>query len=239
MAVGCDTTVGAALPPTVTEVELDVASLLRAAAGGHPPAPDGTVAVVGQPAGPVAGILAFAAHHVVAANVDPAWVHARLPAGDLSAPLGSAFVAELSAHLGVEPDNVDLVLAGQGTGRGSGDLVPAPTDLDHPRLARSASYRTDIRAYTTREGTGLVVVGRGLANRWEAAYEVEAGARGRGIGRALARHALDLVPAGEPLFVAVAPGNVPSLRAVLATGAYRPIGGELLFPVGSGARAVT
>jgi hypothetical protein len=38
-----------------------------------------------------------------------------------------------------------------------------------------------------------------------------------------------LVPAGEPIFVQVAPGNVPSLRAVLAAGGFTPIGGEILL----------
>ncbi|MBA2279920.1 MAG: hypothetical protein H0W25_01600 [Acidimicrobiia bacterium] len=47
------------------------------------------------------------------------------------------------------------------------------------------------------------------------------------------------MPAGEPLFVQVAPGNVPSLRAVLATQAYSPVGAELLFAVGPPARAGT
>jgi GNAT superfamily N-acetyltransferase len=209
-----------------------VARILRDAADGRPPPADGRVTVVPQPPGPVAGVLAFAAHHVVAADVDPAWVRARLPDGDLSAPVGSAFVGELTERLGVGPDNLDVVFAGHGTGRGAGDLLePAPLDLDHPRVARSAAYRTDVRVHTTTGAEGLLIVARGLALRWEAAFEVDEAARGRGLGRALVSSALDLVPEGEPLFVAVAPGNVPSLRAVLATGRFTPIGAEILFPV--------
>jgi hypothetical protein len=86
--------------------------------------------------------------------------------------------------------------------------------------------------FRTTDGDGVLIVGRGLAGRWEAAYEVDEDARGRGLGRTLAAAALDLVPTGEPLFVSVAPGNVASLRAVLATGRYRPIAGEVLFAVG-------
>jgi GNAT superfamily N-acetyltransferase len=212
----------------------ELATILRDAAAGRPPPADGSVTVLAQPPGPVAGILAFAAHHVVAADVDPAWVHARLPAGDLSAPLGSSFVGALTERLGVAPDNVDLVLVGTGTGAGVGHwLRPAGDDLaDHPRVARSAAYRTDGRAFRTEDGAALLVVAKGLAGRWEAAFEVEEQARGRGLGRRLVAAALDVVPAGEPLFVSVAPGNVPSVRAVLATGAFSPIGAELLFPVG-------
>jgi hypothetical protein len=32
------------------------------------------------------------------------------------------------------------------------------------------------------------------------------------------------------VFVQVAPGNVSSLRAVLAAGGFRPIGAEVLYP---------
>jgi hypothetical protein len=38
------------------------------------------------------------------------------------------------------------------------------------------------------------------------------------------------VPEGEPVFVQVAPGNVSSMRAVLAAGGFTPIGAEVLFP---------
>jgi len=211
----------------------EVARILREAVDGRPPPPDGRVTVLPQPPGPVAGILAFAGHHVIAADVDPAWVLERLAPGDLSAPVGAAFVADLTAELGVGPDNLDVVLAGRGTGRGAGALVrSASLDLGHPRVDRSASYRTDVQVFTTAGGEGLLIVARGLAGRWETAFEVEPHARGRGLGRALAAAALDLVPAGEALFVAVAPGNVPSLRAVLATTAFAPIGAEILFPVG-------
>jgi GNAT superfamily N-acetyltransferase len=112
------------------------------------------------------------------------------------------------------------------------DLHPvehSPDGRDHPRLARAGRYRTDLRAFETADGRGLVVVGRGLAHRWELAFEVAPSARGRGLGRALVTAGRTLAPAGEPVFVQVAPGNVPSLRAVFAAGDFTPIGGEILF----------
>jgi hypothetical protein len=96
-------------------------------------------------------------------------------------------------------------------------------------MRRAARYRTDCVAYTDGSGAGVVILGRGLAGRWEVSFEVGPEARGRGLGRRLAATATTLVPDGEPLFAQVAPANVPSLRAVLGAG-YRPIGSEVLFP---------
>jgi hypothetical protein len=49
------------------------------------------------------------------------------------------------------------------------------------------------------------------------------------LGRKVARAAAALVPAGEPLWAQVAPGNAASLRAVGAAG-FVPVGAEVLFP---------
>jgi GNAT superfamily N-acetyltransferase len=102
--------------------------------------------------------------------------------------------------------------------------------IGHPRLARANRYRADVRGYTA-DG-GLLLLGRGLAGRWEVAVEVDPAYRGRGIGRRLAALAPALVPPGEPVWAQVAPGNVASLRAFLAAG-YRPVGVEVLFAVPS------
>jgi hypothetical protein len=50
---------------------------------------------------------------------------------------------------------------------------------------------------------------------------------GRGWGRSLLTDALGLVPAGEPVFAAVSPGNARSLRAFLGVG-FVPIGSEVI-----------
>jgi RimJ/RimL family protein N-acetyltransferase len=71
------------------------------------------------------------------------------------------------------------------------------------------------------------MLGRGLAGRWEIAFEVEPEARGRGLGTALASAGPWLAP-GDPVFAQVSPGNVASLRVLLAAG-YRPIGSEVLL----------
>jgi GNAT superfamily N-acetyltransferase len=99
-------------------------------------------------------------------------------------------------------------------------------DSDHPRVRRARRYRPQVRIWTT-DG-GVLVVGRGLAGRWEAAIEVEAPQRGRGLGRSLARAARHLVPDDRPVWAQVAPGNAASVRAFLAAG-YRPVGAEVLL----------
>jgi GNAT superfamily N-acetyltransferase len=209
-----------------------VADLLTRAARGRPPPDDGRTEVLPQPPGPVAAVLAFAGHHVVAADVEAGWVHERLPDGDLSAPVGPTFVAALADRLGRTFDNLDVVLAAPALDTPPPlDLRPLPPDRgdDHPRLSRARRYRSDVRAFETTDGAGLVMAGRGLAGRWEIAFEVAPAARGAGLGRALVTAGRSLVPAGEPVFVQVAPGNVPSLRAVLAADGFTPIGGEILF----------
>ena len=202
--------------------------LLRDLAAGRPPPPDGGLQVLPAPPGPADGVLAFTAHHVVAADVDPAWVHDRVPPGDLVAPMSPAFLAALGERLGSEPGVLDVVFVGATrAGRPPLDLeevAPYP----HPRLDRALAYRVGVRAFRTRDGAGVLAVGHGLAGRVEAAFEVDPDARGRGIGRALAVSALHLAPPGEPVFMQAAVGNVASVRAILGAGLV-PVGGEVLF----------
>lgn len=206
-----------------------LAELIQRATQGHPPPPDGSVTVL-APEGKLAAVLAFGAHHVVVADVDPAWVHRRLPDGDLSAPMAAGFLDALGREIGRRYDNLDLVLWAPGVaGAPAVDLQSVPPDASHPRVARAVRYRDDVRVWETTDGAAVLVVARGLAGRWETSFEIDPAARSRGLGRALVTAARHLVPVGEPLFVQVSPGNVASLRAILAAGGYTPFGGEALF----------
>lgn len=202
--------------------------LLHDAAFGRFPPADGTVAVVDDAPGPAAAVLAFTAHFAVCAPVEPAWVHEQLPPGDLSAPLGARFIVALADRLGAHIGANDAVLAAVATGVSAGlELEPAEGS-EHPRAVRARHYRRDVRVWTTPERDGMVLIGRGVAGRWEVSFEVDPAARGHDMGCGLARAALGLLPAGTPIFAQVSPGNAASLRSVLAAG-YRPIGAEVLL----------
>jgi hypothetical protein len=96
----------------------------------------------------------------------------------------------------------------------------------HPRVARALLYRSDVRVWASEHG--LLILGRGLAGRWEIAVEVDETARNNGHGRALATAARHLVPDGRPVWGQIAPGNASSLRAFLAAG-YTPVGSEVIL----------
>lgn len=176
-------------------------------------------------------MLAFTGLAVVAADVDPAWVREQLAVPDLSAPLNPPFLTVLTDKLGRRVNNIDAVLlAPRLSGGPAQPLTPLP-DADHPRVRRARRYRDDVRVWCT-EG-GIVIVGRGLAGRWEMAIEVDERRRAAGLGRRLASAARHLVPEDRPLWAQVAPGNAASMRAFLAAG-YRPVGAEALLVPAAG-----
>lgn len=205
--------------------------ILHTAASGHFPAPDGTIAVCPQP-GRTAAVISFSAHFLVCADVDPAWVRSVLPAHDYAAPHGARFLTALADRIGADVGALDAVFAAPASSVSGPDGLREIDGRHHPRVRRALRYRGDVRVWQTADGSGHVLLGRGVAGRWETAFEVEPAARGRGLGRALARAALTLAPAGEPVFAEVSPGNVASMRAVLAAG-YRPVCAEVLLPLAS------
>ena len=119
--------------------------LLRDAAGGAPPAADGVVEVWPGPDGPVDAVLAFTAHHVIAAGVEPGLVAARLPDGDLGAPMSASFLGWLGERLGSRPGSRDVVPAAEGVGGTPPlELRPVGEPDRHPRAARAVRYRDDL-----------------------------------------------------------------------------------------------
>lgn len=227
----------------------ELAAILDAAAAGRFPPADGGVTILPQPSRRDAGVLALTAHAVIFTSADPGWVTAQLPEDDLSAPLSPAFLHALGERTGRRVHSIDMVTcagplpgtpaadleltelpAGDrrvGTARSAKDLVPI-----HPRVARALRYRDDVRAW--QAAGGMVLLGRGVAGRWEVAIEVDPEQRGRGLGARLATAARQLVPDGGAVWAQIAPGNAASVRAFLAAG-FRPVGAEaLLVPESSG-----
>ncbi len=191
--------------------------VLRAAADGRFPAPDGSVDVVPPYLPRVEAMVSFTAHAVAATTLSRA---ALLAAGaDGYAGATSAPVMAALAGPDGECDVLDALLVARGTGRTG--LPERPDLADHPRVAYARGWRVDVHVHGDERG--LVTVSRGLGGLAELSFEVPSGGRGRGHGRALLHDALGLVAAGEPVLAAVAPGNAASLRAALAAG-FVPIG---------------
>jgi hypothetical protein len=222
---------------------------------------DSWLLVVPQPSSRAAAVVTFPGLGVVAADLDPAWVHTQLPGEDLSAPLNPPFLRALEDKLGRRVNNIDLVMlatpvAGDPekrlaeassfatAGLAGSPRIPArphPTraspehallalteldDADHPRVRRARRYRDDVRIWAA-DG-GILIMGRGLGGRWEAAIEVDEVRRNAGLGRQLAAAARHLVPEDRPVWAQIAPGNAASVRAFLAAG-YVPVGAEALL----------
>ncbi|MFG2503432.1 GNAT family N-acetyltransferase [Streptomyces sp. NPDC048441] len=211
-------------------------TILAVAARGHFPRPDGTTTVVPQPCHRDAGVISFTAHSVVFTDEDPQWVHATLASLDcdpLAATMNPLFLAAFHERTGRSTDTTDLMtVAGALPGAPGPELgLREIDDPDHPRVVRARKRRDDVRVWSTAGGTaggGVLVIGRGLAGRWEAAIEVEEGVRHRGLGRALAGAARHLVPDGDVVWAQQSTGNARSVRAFQAAG-YRPVGAEALF----------
>ncbi|WP_326586458.1 GNAT family N-acetyltransferase [Streptomyces sp. NBC_01294] len=203
--------------------------ILDAAAAGRFPPPDGGTTVVPQENGRDAGVLAFTAHSVVFTDEDPDWVRSTLAALDcdaLAATMNPRFLAALLDRTGRGTDTIDLLtVAGPLSGEPPLELREL-ADPDHPRVRRALRRRDDVRVWSA-DG-GVLVLGRGVAGRWEAAIEVDEDVRARGLGRQLARAARHLVPDGQPVWSQQATGNARSIRAFQAAG-YRPVGAEALM----------
>jgi GNAT superfamily N-acetyltransferase len=212
--------------PSGAPASAALAAILAAAAAGRFPPAEGNVTVLPQPSPRDAGVVAVTGHSVVFTDADPGWVRARLPAGDLSAPLSPAFLAALAAHTGREAHSTDMLACAPALPGPPPIELAAQADPAHPRVSRALRYRDDVRAW--QAVGGVVLIGRGVAARWEVAIEVDAGHRGRGLGRSLATAARHLVPGGGALWAQIAPGNAASVRAFLAAG-FAPVGAEALL----------
>lgn len=206
-----------------------LADVLTRAARGTFPAPDGLVDVVAAPTPCLAAVVAFTAHSFVATDLPADVVRAHLPQEDLlGAPMSPTFLAWLAHALGATPGVLDVVLVHLGTNKPSVELVPHPDAYEHARVAIALGQRREVQVYTEPEQRGLVILGRGLADRWELSIELAPGARNHGLGRAMISAGRALVPPDEPVFAEVSPGNARSLRAFLSAG-FQPIGSEILF----------
>ena len=208
-----------------------VGRLLRDAADGRFPPVDGGWHRVPQWRPGLSAVLAFTGHAVFA-------VDDRVSDDTLSAlgadGFGGATDPRLVAALAGSTeriDSLDLVLVASGT-PGSPRLVRRPDLAAHPRVRHAAYVRDDVGVWGSAPGTdadgAVVTLSRGMGGLAEMSLELPHTRHGRGLGRELIAEARALVPAGETLVAAVAPGNAASVRAFLAAG-FRPVGSVQLF----------
>lgn len=171
-------------------------------------------------------MISFTGHVLVVADVDPEWLAAHLRPGQLSEAFTPPFLGALAVRLGRRVNAIDLLALAPVPPPPSDLALSAVRDLDHARVRRARRYRDDLRLFAA-DGC-MVVLGRGLGDRWEVGLEVDEAHRNRGLGRRLAVAAAGLVPDERRLWAQIAPGNAASLRAFLAAG-YRPVGQEALL----------
>nr|WP_203593098.1 hypothetical protein [Streptomyces sp. SID9124] len=195
------------------------------AAHGRFPTCDGGVTVLPPLPGGLEASVAFTGHAVIATALDATEVHAGRPDG-----FGASLAPDFLRHLAGPEGTIgvtDATLTTRGTG-GTPRLAELGYEAhDHPRVLHARALRTGIKVYGDERG--LITLADGLAGRRELSIELHAPHHGsQGRGRGLLADALTLVPAGEPLFAAVSPGNARSLRAFLACG-FTPIGSEVII----------
>jgi GNAT superfamily N-acetyltransferase len=203
-----------------------VIELLHGAARGRFPPEDGRTEVVGAVGGAPAAVLSFTAHHVVAADVPAEEVLARVDPQDLKGPLAPGVLAWLAERTGLVAGSLDVVLAWVPQRAAGGAAVKEVEPAMHPRVERARRWRRELRVF---EGDGgMVVLGRGLADRLEISVEVDRERRDRGVARRLVAGALAAAAPAEPVFAQVAAANAASLRALQPAG-FAAVGAEVLF----------
>jgi GNAT superfamily N-acetyltransferase len=213
-----------------------ILELLHAAARGAFPPEDGRTQVVAAAEGARAAVLSFTAHHVVAVDLEPGEVLAHVDPGNLNGPVAPAVLAWLAERTGLRAGSLDVVLAWVPERLAPRDRA-AQRDLavrevspgDHPRVVRAQRWRRDLRVFEGEDG--IVVFGRGLADRLELSMEVAPDRRGRGLARRLVAGALAAAAPDEPVFAQVAAANAASLRALQPAG-FAAVGAEVLFGPG-------
>src|SRR5689334_15378063 len=110
------------------DVDQALEVMMRDAARGRVPEPDGSIDVVcGTPEGARGALVMFTAHLVVAADVEPDEIHARVAPGDFASWTAPQFFTWFGDRVDGEPGDFDVVLVAPGERRSpAAALSPAP-----------------------------------------------------------------------------------------------------------------
>ncbi len=210
-----------------------VAHLIASYAAGDVLPPDGSWQRVDPWRPQLEAVIAFTGRAVLAISADVADDDELVALGVDG--FGGAHDPRLIAALAGPDawiDSLDALLVGRGTSAAGAPsrLVARPDLRSHPRARLAAELRDDVEVLGRPDDTDSTVVtlARGVGGLRELSLEVDPARRGDGTGASLVHDALGVVPAGELVVAAVAPGNAASLRAVLSAG-FTPVGSMQLF----------
>lgn len=198
---------------------------MAAAAGSFPPV-DGRAVLAPPLRDGLQAVVSFTGHSVIATRRTAAELD-DLKLDGFGAALHPRVLQRIAGEHGTV-GQIDATMVARGNGDPERTTSPLPERadlLEHPRVRHATALRCDVRVFA--DDRGLVTLAEGLAGRREMSIEVTGGA-GAGLGRALLRDALRLVPKGEEVFAAVSPGNARSLRAFQAVG-FVPLGSEVII----------
>jgi hypothetical protein len=205
---------------------------LQEAAAGRFPAPDHRVRIVPAVAGAKAAVVAFTSHHVIASPLPATDVAAAIRERRLQLPTDPRFLAWLADAVGgsSSEDTIDVVLARPGIPRdGQAAMTPLTEEmLEDRRIAFAAETRSDLRVHRPADGSAVVVLGRGLADRLEMSIELAPDVRGSELADELTEVALAEAGPREAVFAQVSAGNSAALRTAIRDG-FKPVGGEYLI----------
>jgi hypothetical protein len=221
-----------------------LAVMLREAADGVFPAPDGRWRRAPPWRAGLGAIVAFTGHAVIAADGVPEHRLAELGVNGFGGAHDPRVVAELAGPNGWI-DSLDLVLVRHGAGRtgtagaatpgvpAESRLVPRPDLAQHPRVAFSTAVRTDTTVWGYRDPANqtLAAISAGIGGLPEIGFELDADQRGRGAGARLVDDMLQVIPADELVVAAAAPGNTASVRTLLRS-RFTPVASIQLFRCG-------
>ncbi len=197
--------------------------VLADVASGAFPTPDGGVDVMPVLRGDIIAVTEFTAHTVVCADITDHDVAERGMHGYGGCTHPEVLLWLAGPHRSI--GSIDVLMVRHGAGQ----LLAADDGhgTDHPRVERAHRYRHDVRTFG--DEAGVVLLGRGVADRLELAVELfDHTPHGRGHGRRLIDRGLLAAPSNQPVWAQVAPGNAASLRSFLAAG-FVPVGAEVLL----------
>ena len=208
-----------------------LARALEAAVDGEFPSPDHKIRIVPEVEGPRGAVVAFTGHHVIASSLDPAEVKEAIANQEILLPTEPRFLSWFAESLGSDSfdDTIDVVLARRGIARVDHPEMQAADGetLNDKRVAFAAETRSDLLMHRPDDGSGVVILGRGLAGRLELSIELAHDVRGAGRAREIAAVALAEVGPDRAVFAQVSAGNSAAIRASLSLG-FQPVCGEFL-----------